>query len=334
MIAGVEVFGATPAGETVHRIALQGGGLRAHILTWGAVLQDLRMAGHGPSLVLGFPDFAPYLTQSPYFGASVGRVANRIRDGHVRIGGKSFQLDRNENDAHHLHGGSGGTGTRVWDIVDIRADRATLSIELADGDMGYPGNIRIGADFALIGAGGLQITYRARTDAPTLCNLAHHSYFNLDGSNRVLDHALHVAADHVLPTDGAMIPTGEVMAVAGTGFDFTSPAPVRQGAGALDHNFCLSDGPAALRPVAWLSSPKSGVTLELQTTAPGLQVYDGAGIASPAPGLTGWPMGAHAGVALEPQIWPDAAHHAHFPQADLLPGQLFEQRNRFVFSKV
>lgn len=307
--------------------------MRAHVLTWGAVLQELRLDGHDAPLVLGFSEFDAYPAQSPYFGASVGRVANRIGDGQAKIDSMVHQLDRNEGGMHHLHGGSRGSGTRLWQLRDVGETFVTLEILLADGVMGYPGNLTLVAIFALTGNGALEITYRATTDAPTLCNPAHHSYFNLDGSGDVLGHELRIAADHVLATDEALIPTGEVLAVAGSRFDFRNCVRVGQGGGRLDHNFCLSGQAVPLRPVAWLRSIRSGVGMELQTTAPGLQVYDGAGVTTTAPGLSGQVMGPHAGLALEPQIWPDAPNHRHFPQADLLPGEVFEQHNRFVFTK-
>jgi aldose 1-epimerase len=172
---------------------------------------------------------------------------------------------------------------------------------------------------------------QAETDAPTLCNLAHHSYFNLGGET-ISDHLLKVDAESYLPVDDELIPTGEERPVAGTRFDFRTSAPVRQ-AHPVDHNFCLSRERRPLRSVAWLENPATGVGLELRTTESGLQVYDGAKINVDLPGLTGQSMRAHAGIALEPQVWPDANHHPGFPQAVLRPGERYAQQTQYIFSK-
>ncbi len=328
----IEEFGQMPGGKPVPRVTLRGGGLVARFLGWGAVLQDLRLDGHAAPLVLGFDDFAHYLSDSPYFGATVGRCANRIRDGHLELDGRTHRLDRNEAGRHTLHGGAGGSGRQLWQIADHGADFVEMRLVLPDGHMGFPGALRIEARFALPGDGVLDIRLRAETDAPTLCNLAHHSYFNLDGGGHVLDHRLRLAGDAYLPVDTGLIPTGEIRAVDGTEFDFRAGAPVGQ-AGGLDHNFCLSEARLPPRPVAWLDSPVSGVSLECRTTEPGLQVYDGGGIDVAHPGLDGLPMGAHAGLALEPQVWPDAHHHPGFPQAVLRPGETYAQHTQFRFAR-
>ncbi|RME14526.1 MAG: galactose mutarotase, partial [Alphaproteobacteria bacterium] len=241
----METFGTTPDGGAVHRVTLTGGGLTARLLTYGAVLQDLRLEGHAPPLVLGFADFAPYLTHSPYFGAIAGRCANRIANGHLEIDGKSFALDRNFLGKHTLHGGAGGMGKLLWTLTDHAASSATFEISLPDGHMGFPGNLTARVKFSLLAGGVLDIRMSAETDAPTLCNLAHHSYFNLDGGPSIADHRLKIAADSYLPVDDELIPTGEVAPVAGTRFDFRTPTPVGR-AFPLDHNFCLSTARAPL----------------------------------------------------------------------------------------
>lgn len=328
----MEKFGELPGGEPVGRLTLVGGGLTARVLTWGAVLQDLRLDGHAAPLVLGFDSFAPYPECSPHFGAAAGRCANRIRDGHLELGGKTYRLDRNAAGGHMLHGGAAGTGTRLWRVLDAAADAATLGITLADGEMGFPGRLEAEIRYRLLPGAVLDIAFRAETEAPTLCNFAHHSYFNLDGGASVSDHLLRIAAEHYLPVDAGLIPTGELRPVAGTRFDFRRPRPVAQ-AHPLDHNFCLSASRRKLRPVAWLESPASGVALECRTTEPGLQLYDAGGLDIALPGLAGQRLGRHAGLAIEPQVWPDAAHHPHFPQAVLLPGETYRQETQFAFSK-
>lgn len=327
-----EIWGHMPDGRAVHRVTLTGGGLTAYVLTYGAVLQDLRLAGHDAPLVLGFPDFAPYLTDSPYFGATAGRFANRIRDGHLELDGETCQLDTNDGGRHTLHGGAEGLGGHLWEIETATEDRVTLKAVLPDGHMGFPGTLTCAVTFALLDGGTLDIQMRATTDKATLCSLAHHSYFVLDDAGAVSQHYLQIAATSYTPVDDTLIPTGEVAPVAGTRFDFREAAPLSQ-AHPVDHNFCLSKAREPLRPVARLQSLASGVRMECLTTEPGLQVYDGGGIATEVPGLSSQQMGACAGLALEPQIWPDANHHKNFPQAVLRPGETYHQHTQFVFSK-
>jgi len=285
--------------------------------------------------VLGFAEFPPYLTRSPWFGATAGRCANRIRDGHLELDGARFQLDRNFRGKHHLHGGTDAIGKRLWNIVEMTENSVSLAISLAAGEMGYPGAMQVRQRISLRPRGVLDIRLQAETDAPTLCNLAHHSYFNLDGSQSVASHLLWVDADAYLPVDGDLIPTGKLCPVAATAFDFRQPAPVAGAiaAGGVDHNFCLSRTRMALRTVARLQSPASGLTMEVRTTEPGLQVYDGAKLDIDLPGLAGKPMRANSGIALEPQVWPDANHHADFPQAVLRSGERYDQHTQYVFAK-
>ncbi|PIV73130.1 MAG: hypothetical protein COW55_14135 [Rhodobacteraceae bacterium CG17_big_fil_post_rev_8_21_14_2_50_65_11] len=325
-------FGTMPDGTPVERVTITGGGLTARVLSYGAVLQDLRLAGHAAPLVLGFDHFAPYLTHSPYFGATAGRCANRIRDGHLELDGQHYQLDRNFLGKHTLHGGARSMGKRVWRVEDRAKDSVLLSIRLEDGEMGFPGALAARVQFALKPGGVFEVLMQAETHAPTLCNLAHHSYFNL-GGHSIAGHLLRIDADQYLPVDAEMIPTGEERSVAGTRFDFRTLRPVAQAA-PLDHNFCLSRGREALRAVAWLKNPDSGVQMELRTTEPGLQVYDGSRIDIALPGLTGQPMHGFAGVALEPQIWPDANHHPAFAQAVLRPGESYRQLTQYIFSAI
>lgn len=328
----IEQFGQMPDGTPVERATIQGGGLTARVLSYGAVLQDLRLDGHEPALVLGFEDFAPYLTKSPYFGAIAGRCANRIRDGHVVIDGSTCQLDTNFLGKHMLHGGAQSMGKSMWSFADIHQDSLTLQIDLPDGHMGFPGNLRAKVKMSLPGDGVLDFEMTATTDKATLCNLAHHSYFNLSDEPTISDHVLTINARSYLPVDEELIPTGQVADLAGTRFDFTTPAPVGQ-AHPVDHNYCLSDARGELRPAALLESPASGVRMEIATTEPGLQVYGGAKISIDTPGLDGRVMGAYAGIAMEPQTWPDANHHDGFPGALLHPGETYRQHSQFRFNK-
>lgn len=329
-----EVFG-TFDGAPVHRVAIAGGGLTAHVLTWGAVLQDLRLHGHDAPLVLGFDAFDAYPVHSPYFGATAGRCANRIRDGRFTLGGTKFQADRNAAGGHCLHGGSRGIGKRLWTLSDVRDDAVELTINVEDGEMGFPGAMEIRAAISLPGDGTLDIRYEATTDAQTLCNIAHHSYFALDDTGDIRDHRLTVAADSYLPTDDTFCPTGEVRPVAGTPWDFRNGQTISDAGegGPIDANFCLSDDRAPIRQVARVDSAASGVGMDIRTTEPGLQVYDAARIDVPVPGLGGRRMGNYAGLALEPQVWPDAINHPDWPQPVLRPGDTYRQHTQFVFDK-
>ena len=323
----MEVFGTLPNGSAVHRLVLAAGGLRLQLLTYGAVVQDLRLDTHPHPLVLGFPTFAPYLTQSPFFGATVGRCANRIRDGRVVIDGVTHQLDINDGN-HTLHGGSQSIGKRLWQVIDASNNHACLGIRCADGDMGFPGQLDIQATFTLQQHGVLDIHYHATTTATTLCNLAHHSYFTLGGDS-INDHLLHINAEDYLPVDAALIPTGQIRPVAGTSFDFRKPSHI--GKQAIDHNFCLDSSSQSLRRVLTLS--KNNLTMDCYSDQPGVQIYTGDTIHTTALGLGNQPIRSRAGIAIEPQIWPDANHHPHFPQAILNAEQTYTQHTQFVWRK-
>jgi aldose 1-epimerase len=211
--------------------------------------------------------------------------------------------------------------------------------------MGFPGNLDVQVTFqitsdpimgeAIPPSPRLHIHVRAETDGETLCNFAHHSYFNLSGRPSIAGHRLRIIADTYLPVDDDLIPTGERRQVEGTPFDLRGGLVLTsdglpQG---FDHNFCLSDSRSSIRPVAWLEAPDDGPTMVVETTEPGLQFYDGAMVAATALGLEGRPLGAHAGLALEPQLWPDAPNHSDFPSALLRPGDVYEQHTVLVLSR-
>lgn len=328
-----EDFGTMPDGERVERVTLSGGGLTARLLNYGAVLQDLRLDGHAPPLVLGFERFDDYLAHSRYFGATAGRCANRIAGAAFTLDGQDYRLDANFLGKHQLHGGSAGIGKRLWSFEGVGPDSATLRIDLADGEMGYPGAMAVRMRFALLPGGVLDIRIDATADRPTLCNLAHHSYWNLSGAADILDHRLRVAADHYLPVDAELIPTGEVAPVGLTAFDFRSGRRLGDvcGAARIDHNLCLSQARVTIRDVAELTG--GDVSMTIRTTEPGLQVFDGAPLDVPVPGLDGRRLGAHAGIALEPQVWPDAIHNLDWAQPVLRPGETYSQHTQFVFAK-
>ena len=321
-----------PDGSAVTRHRITGGGLTAYVLSYGAVLQDLRLEGHAPPLVLGFETFAPYLTDSPNFGAVVGRCANRIGRGQFQIDGRSYQVDLNMQGQHHLHGGRDGAGVLNWTVETVQSDQITLRLELADGHMGYPGNMTVRCTYACLTGGVLDVQIEAVTDAPTLCNFAHHSYWNLDGSANTHGHVLQADAGRITAVDDGYISTGETPDVTGTRYDFRTARSV-QDETHIDNNLCLSDARVALRPVAELVAPASGVALELRTTEAGLQVFEAIDMAVGPAGLERRRYGSNAGVALEAQVWPDAVNHETFPSAVLRPDETYKQQTQFAISK-
>lgn len=318
--------GTLPDGRTVRAITLRGGGLTARVLNLGAIVQDLRLEGVAHPVVLGCPDPADYLGRGRYLGAIVGRFANRIGGARFTLDGAEYRTDPNFRGAHTLHGGAQGTDLHLWQIDAFATDRVTLSLTLPDGHMGFPGRMRITAQIGLADR-ALTLTLLARADKPTPCSLTHHGFFDLDGTGDIRSHRLSIAADHYLPVNPDLIPTGDIAPVAGTAFDFRQPRLI--GDHGFDHNFCLSDGPVAMRPVALLTGA-SGLSMQLDTTACGLQFYDGAYM-NGVPGLDGRVHDAHAGLALEAQSWPDAPNQPHFPDAILRPGRIWAETTRYRF---
>jgi aldose 1-epimerase len=332
-----EVFGTGGNGEPITRVFLKGGGLSANVLTWGAIIQDLRLDGHDAPLVLGFEDMPGYLSHSPYFGATPGRASNRTANGRFSIDGHDYQLECNEGGVTHLHGGSDGIAKRNWEIVDLADDRVVLKIVDPDGRAGYPGNCTITCTYHLKPGGTLSVIYQSTSDKPTIANICQHSYFNLDGRETALDHELMIAADRYLPTDARQIPSGGPKSVVGTPFDFRIMKSINQteaGEQVLyDHNFCLSDQRVPKRLAVHARSPHSGVHLRVHTTEPGVQFYAAFKLNVPVPGLEGRTYVPFAGFCLETQIWPDAVNQTGFPNAVLRPGETLVQDTDYVFSK-
>lgn len=335
-MSGGKVFGTTDDGQSVRRFDIAGGGLSARIISWGAVVQDLRLAGHDAPLVLGFERFANYPPFSPYFGAVVGRCANRIRDGRFTLEGRRCQIDPS-GPAHGLHGGSNGFGRRVWDVLVHGPDFVTLGLHDPDGEMGFPGALDVRCTYRLKIPGTLSIELTATCEEPTLCNLAHHSYFNLEdgGTSDVLDHRVMLNAAAYLPTDAEMIPTGVVRPVDDTPFDFRQARPVRMEIEreqlGYDNNFCLTSARGPLKQAAWIQGASSGVEMEVWTTEPGIQFYIGQHVSTDARGLGGRRYQPYAGLCLEPQVWPDSPNRPYFPQATLWPGQMYRQITEYRF---
>ncbi|MEW9805219.1 aldose epimerase family protein [Mesorhizobium marinum] len=331
------IFGRTEAGDPVHRFRIAGGGLTAHVLDWGAVVQDLRLDGHEPPLVLGFDRFDDYPAHSPYMGAIAGRFANRIANGRFSIGGTQYQADRNFLGKHTLHGGSQSFGNRMWEVLLRGQDFVTLALHDPAGSMGFPGALDVTCTYRMKIPGTLSVELSATCDQPTLCNLAHHSYFNLDdgGSGDILDHQMMLAADAYLPVDAELIPTGVVEPVDGTVFDFRRSRPIRleqEGEQVpYDHNFCLAAARGPLRRIASVRGASSCVGMEVWSTEPGVQFYAGAHVGRTVPGHGGRIYRDYAGFCLEPQTWPDGPNRPYFPQAVLWPNEIYRQVTEYRF---
>ena len=331
---GVAPFGQTRAGQAVHRITISDGALSAAILTLGVALQDLRLCGTAHSLTVGGPLLGPYEDEMQFCGTIVGPVANRIGGAKAMIGGQTYRFDNNLNGKHTLHGGSGATHNRVWTLAEHGPARAMFHLRLADGDGGFPGNRDLSACYRITGQ-TLELTLAAQTDATTLMNLANHSYWRLDDAPTFAGQTLQIAADTYLPSArDDLLPTGQIAPVAGSRFDFRQPRRLDAGReGLIDTNFCLSKSRQPLRPVARLTG-RSGLTLEMATTEPGLQVFDGHILEMPAcPGNDGPPHRAYSGLALEAQFWPDATNHPDFPPIVLCPDAPWIQTTTWTFSQ-
>ena len=311
-------------------------GARAKILTWGAVLRDLVIQGpNGPQrVVLGLNTIEDYVAHSPHFGAVPGRFANRIANGRFSLDGVEYHLARKPGEKHTLHGGPNGFGHRVWKLAAYDASSVTLSLESADGDAGFPGALMATCVYRMLEPATLRVELSATSDKPTIVNLTQHAYFNLDGSPDILDHELTLFAGFYTPTDADLIPTGEIRAVAETPYDFRSARSIRNPGGATyDTNFVAHQrpGPDGLAPIARLHSRLNDLTMSLFSTEPGVQFYDAAKLNCPVPGLDGARYGAHAGLCLEPQAFPDSPNRRHFTDCVLRPDSEYRHVSEFRF---
>lgn len=322
--------------------------MEAEVIDYGASLRDLRVPRAGGALqrvVLGLERLEDYPAYSPHMGAVAGRFANRIAEGRFVLGGVEYQLPRNQDGRHSLHGGGNGFGKRHWTLVEQNERSTTLALVSPAGDAGYPGTLRVWCRYSLTEDETLRIEFSATTDAATVINLAHHPYFKLDNTADILAHRLQIEGDLVLLTDADLIPDGSVAAVAGTPFDFREARSIREpGHGEAptryDANFILrrsrtEHDPASgmeLAHAATLRSDASGLGLEIWTTEPCLQFYDGAKLAVAVPGLGGATYGSFAGVALEPQHAPNSPNLAHLPSTVLCPGAVYRQVSEYRFS--
>lgn len=327
------VFGQLPDGTDVLAITLRNGaGLRAEILTLGGILRSLEVpldGGHA-NVVLGLPDLPAYLADRDNLGVLVGRYGNRIASGRFVLDGATHQLDRNEGD-NHLHGGTHGFGRVPWQVREVGEDHLVLTLHSPAGDQGYPGNLEVSARFHLRGH-ALELEYQARIDASSPVNLTHHPYFNLAGDPAVpvAQQVLKIPASAYLPVGAGLIPTGEIAAVAGTAFDFRRPATpderrdqhdpqLAMGKG-YDHCLVLERDAAC---TAELYAPRSGLAMRIRSPMPAVQFYEGQML----------PAGRGHGLCLEPQQFPDAPNHPHFPATILRPGQHYRHRIEYRFAQ-
>jgi aldose 1-epimerase len=345
-----DIFGILPDGRAVERVVLRdAGGFEARVMTYGATLQALLVPdAHGAidDVVLGHDDLAGYLAARKFFGATVGRYANRIANARFVLDGETVRLAAN-NGRHALHGGLEGFDTRLWQIDEIDDGAhpgVTLAYVSADGEEGYPGRLDVRVSYRLTGPSELSISFAARTDRPTVVNLTNHSFFNLEGAASrasALDHRLTLAADRFLAIDPDAIPLPEPpRTVAGTPFDLRKPTAIgarirhddtqlRHGRG-YDHTFCL-DGAGEVRLAARLEAPRSRRILELSTDQPGVQVYSGNYLDGSIAGKQGWLYRQSDAVCLEPQIWPNAPNRPDFPDPRLMPGSVYRHRSVYRF---
>ena len=342
-------FGRTPDGKAVDIYTLTNArGMQVRAITYGAIIQGIRVpdkTGRPGDVTLGFDSLDGYLTSSPFFGAIVGRYANRIAKGRFALDGKTYQLATN-NGLNHLHGGLRGFDKVVWeaepfqhgDTVGVR-----LSHTSPDGDEGYPGTLVAHVTYMLTPANELIVDYAATADKATPVNLSQHSYFNLagEGSGDILGHLLTIAADRYTPVDSTLIPIGDLASIVGTAFDFRAPTPIgahigqpdpqlKNGRG-YDHNFVLNrTGPGLVRAVRVLE-PTTGRTLDISTTEPGLQFYSGNFLDGTITGKGGHVYKQHDGFCLETQHFPDSPNHPAFPSTILRPGETYGSRTVFAF---
>lgn len=316
-----------PDGRDMQEVTLRGHGLTAKVLTLGAVVRELNLEGHARSVVLGYENVTSYVTNHGFLGAIVGRYANRLKDGQFQIDGQRFQVDRNDN-GNALHGGSQGTWAQIWEIAEQGDDFVTLTLTLPDGHMGYPGQLDIACCYIVKPNATLDVQITAQTDAPTLCNLTPHCYFNLDGHPDVANHQLQINSARFVPVDTAGIPFGRIES-SDASMDFRSPRPAHNVN--LDVSYCF-DTSQELQEQAVLTSDISGRSVTVLSNQPGLQVFNAAEMQTPENGHTGTPYGPFCGVAFEPQIWPDAPNQPGFPNAVLRPGETYLNHSQFRFS--
>lgn len=300
--------------QAVHEVTLQNQRFKTHIITWGAVLREFHVDGR--NIVLGFKDFADYPLHSPSFGATCGRVGNRIKVGKVSLNGIDYQLELNQEGAHHRHGGFKGFSKRVWGIEAVGEDFVKLTYNAENGEGGYPANLKVSCTYRLL-ENGLALEYRAIGDEDTVVNLLHHSYFNLGGE--IADHELQVHAINYTPSDENNIPTGEILPVKNTDFDFSKMRKV--GETLYDVNLAIEG--AGFREAAVLKL--GALEMSVISDQKGLQFYDGAKVNTPH-------HKPRSGLCLEPQAFPDTPNNPQFGSIVLKKGDEYRQNTQFLFN--
>ncbi len=323
------------------------GAIEGSVIELGAALRDLKVRrsdGGLQRVVLGLNSAEDYRDHSPHMGAIAGRYGNRIGGGAFVLDGTRYDLPRNENGRTTLHGGGvTGFGKTPWTLLAHDASSATLGLHAPAGDNGFPGAMTVTCRYTLAARQTLRLELWAVTDAPTVINLCHHAYFNLDGGADGLDHTLAVRADLYAPVDTDLIPNGTLASVAGTHLDFRTAHTVRGTASPripVDNTFILrrdrtemtAGSSMQLVEAATLASARSGLSMACWTTEPALQVYDGFKVNVAIPGLDGARYGASAGIALEPQHVPNSPNLPHFPSTVLRPHEVYRQVTEFRFA--
>ena len=342
-------FGKLPDGHSIDRFTLTNSrGMQVQAITYGAIITSIRVPdrnGKMDDVVLGYDTFEPYVRNPSYFGAVVGRYANRIANGKFTLDGKEYTLAVN-NRPNSLHGGIKGFDKQVWDAKIGDASKGasvSFTYRSVDGEEGFPGTVSTTVSYTLTDKNELIVEYHATTDKATPFNLSQHSYFNLTGASRdVLDHEATIYADRYTPTDATLIPTGELASVAGTPFDFRKPvkigarindgnAQLRQGGG-YDHNYVINRQGAGLVPAARVVEPVSGRVLEVSTTEPGVQFYTANTLN--AAGKGGRTYQKFFAFCLETQHYPDSPNKPQFPSSILRPGTEFSSKSVYTFGTV
>lgn len=333
-------FGTLPGGEEAFLYTISRGSLEAQISNFGATLVRLYVPdreGKRADVVLGFDNANAYRCSTTYFGATVGRNANRIKDSAFLQNGQVVRLEANEN-GNNLHSGPASFAFRLWEVESHQQDRIVLVLDSRDGDQGFPGNARIRVTYAFDRPDVLSVTYEGISDKDTVFNLTNHSYFNLAGHDKpelAMGQTLCMPARFFTPADEESIPTGEKRPVAGTPMDFRAPKPIGQDVdaayeclklqGGYDHNFEVF-----CRPCAILSDPVSGRTMAVSTDCPGLQVYSG-NFLDGEQGKDGVRYCYRGGIALETQFYPDSVNHPEWPQPFVKAGELYRSVTEYIF---
>jgi aldose 1-epimerase len=342
-------WGSLPSGESISLFTLRNAkGVEAAITNYGGRLVTLKTpdrAGRSEDIVLGFDTLEGYLGHNPYFGALVGRFANRIANGKFDLSGKTYTLLQN-NGSNALHGGARGFDKVAWKAALISAN-GDPALELRylskDGEEGYPGNLDVEVTYSLGEDNTLRIDYAAATDCETVLNLTNHSYFNLAGhaQGNILDHQVILNADRFTPVGSDLIPTGDLRSVTGTPFDFSQPAAIGARIDAndeqigfgngYDHNFVLNRSGNGLSLAARVHDPHSGRIMEVLTTQPGMQFYTGNHIHGEIRGKGGAAYGVRGGFCCETQRFPDSPNQPQFPSSALKPGERYRETTEFRF---